>query len=239
MSSLRSPGLLEAAAAGDNEACEKLLEENAGLIWSVVRRYYGRGADAEDLYQLGCLGFVKAVRGFDPAYGTQFSTYAVPKIAGEIRRFLRDDGTVKVSRGVKERALTIRLARDRLGHDLGRDPTVSELARETGLEPEEIAAAETAALSVTSLQGESGEDGFSLEDVLGAGGMEDELVERAALRWAVDSLPERERQVIGLRFYKNLTQERCARILGVSQVQVSRIERKAVEHLREKLTEEP
>ena len=239
MSSLRSPGLLEAAAAGDNEACEKLLEENAGLIWSVVRRYYGRGADAEDLYQLGCLGFVKAVRGFDPAYGTQFSTYAVPKIAGEIRRFLRDDGAVKVSRGVKERALTIRLARDRLSHGLGREPTVSELARETGLEPEEIAAAETAVLSVASLQGESGEDGFSLEDVLGAGGMEDELVERAALRWAVDSLPERERQVIGLRFYKNLTQERCARILGVSQVQVSRIERKAVEHLREKLTEEP
>lgn len=239
MSSLRSPGLLEAAAAGDNEACEKLLEENVGLIWSVVRRYYGRGVDAEDLYQLGCLGFVKAVRGFNQAYGTQFSTYAVPKIAGEIRRFLRDDGAVKVSRGVKERALTIRLARDRLGHDLGRDPTVSELARETGLEPEEIAAAETAALSVTSLQGESGEDGFSLEDVLGTDGMEDELVERVALRGAIDSLPERERQVIGLRFYKNLTQERCARILGVSQVQVSRIERKAVEHLREKLTEEP
>jgi len=238
MNSLRSPDLLEAAAAGDNDACERLLEENAGLIWSVVRRYYGRGADAEDLYQLGCLGFVKAVRGFDPAFGTQFSTYAVPKIAGEIRRFLRDDGAVKVSRGVKERALTIRLARDRLGHTLGREPTLNELSAETGFEPEEIAAAETATMSVASLQGESGEDGFALEDVLGSDGMEEELLERVALREAIDSLSERERMVIGLRFYKNLTQERCSRILGVSQVQVSRIERKAVQKLREKLLEE-
>lgn len=238
MSNLRSPNLLEAAAAGDNDACERLLEENAGLIWSVVRRYYGRGVDTEDLYQLGCLGFVKAVRGFDTAYGTQFSTYAVPKIAGEIRRFLRDDGAVKVSRGVKERALTIRLARDRLGHALGREPTLSELSAETGFEPEEIAATETATLSVTSLQGESGEEGFALEDVLGSDGMEEELLEKVALREAIDCLSERERMVIGLRFYKNLTQERCSRILGVSQVQVSRIERKAVQKLREKLLED-
>lgn len=98
-----APELLEAARQGDNRACEQVLEENAGLIWSIVRRYYGRGVEPDDLYQLGCLGFLKAVRGFDPSFGTQFSTYAVPKIAGEIRRFLRDDGTVKVSRGMKER----------------------------------------------------------------------------------------------------------------------------------------
>ena len=238
MSSVHSPELLEAAAAGDNEACEKLLEENVGLIWSIVRRYYGRGVDTEDLYQLGCLGFLKAVRGFDPAYGTQFSTYAVPKIAGEIRRFLRDDGTVKVSRGVKERAQVIRLARDKLGHSLGREPTLSELAEETGLEAEEIAAAETATLSVTSLQGESGEDGFTLEAVLGTDGMEERLIEQVALRDAIAALPEREQQVIGLRFYKNLTQERAARVLGVSQVQVSRIERRAMAHLRELMQEE-
>ena len=237
MNGLRSPDLLEAAAAGDNNACERLLEENSGLIWSVVRRYYGRGADAEDLYQLGCLGFVKAVRGFDPAYGTQFSTYAVPKIAGEIRRFLRDDGTVKVSRGIKERANTIRLARDRLSHELGREPTVNELSLSTGLDPEDIAAAETATLSVSSLQEETGEDGFSLEDVLGCSGMEEELLDRISLQEAVNSLPQKERMVICLRFYKNLTQERCSRILGVSQVQISRIERKAVGHLREKLIE--
>ena len=238
MSSVHSPELLEAAAAGDNEACEKLLEENVGLIWSIVRRYYGRGVDAEDLYQLGCLGFLKAVRGFDPAYGTQFSTYAVPKIAGEIRRFLRDDGTVKVSRGVKERAQVIRLARDKLGHSLGREPTLSELAEETGLEAEESAAAETATLSVTSLQGESGEDGFTLEAVLGTDGMEERHIEQVALRDAIAALPEREQQVIGLRFYKNLTQERAARVLGVSQVQVSRIERRAMAHLRELMQEE-
>lgn len=238
MSSVHSPGLLEAAAAGDNEACEKLLEENVGLIWSIVRRYYGRGVDAEDLYQLGCLGFLKAVRGFDTAYGTQFSTYAVPKIAGEIRRFLRDDGAVKVSRGVKERAQAVRLARDKLGHALGRDPTLSELAEETGLEREEIAAAETATLSVTSIQGESGDEGFTLEAVLGTDGMEERLIEQVALRDAIAALPEREQQVIGLRFYKNLTQERAARVLGVSQVQVSRIERRAMAHLRELMQEE-
>lgn len=233
MSAALSPALLEAAAAGDNCACETLLEENAGLIWSVVRRYCGRGVDREDLYQLGCMGFVKAVRGFDPAFGTQFSTYAVPKIAGEIRRFLRDDGAVKVSRGLKEKAQLIRLARDRLGHQLGREPLLSELAEETGLEPEEIAGAETATLGVASLQEESGEEGFALEDALGSEGMEDKLLEKLALRQAIAALPEREQQVIALRFYKGLTQDRCARVLGVSQVQVSRLERRAVTRLRE------
>ena len=201
----------------------------------MARRYYGRGVEPEDLYQLGCLGFLKAVRGFDPAYGTQFSTYAVPKIAGEIRRFLRDDGAVKVSRGVKERALAVRLARDRLCARLGREPTLSELSDATGLEPEDIAAAETATMPVASIHSESGEEGFTLESVLGDGGMEDEVVERLALRAAIDRLPERERQVVLLRFFKNLTQDRAAKVLGVSQVQVSRIERRALGHLREVL----
>ena len=227
--------LLEAARGGDNDACERMMEENAGLIWSVVRRYYGRGADPEDLYQLGCLGFLKAVRGFDPAFGCQFSTYAVPKIAGEIRRYLRDDGAVKVSRGVKERAAAIRQARDRLSHTLGREPTLSELSAETGLEAEDIAAAEEANLPVASLQMEAGEDGFTLESMLGTDGMEEGVVERLALRGAIDALPERERQVIFLRYYKNLTQDKTAKVLGVSQVQISRIERKAMEHLRKEL----
>ena len=237
MKAPEADALLEAARGGDNDACERMMEENAGLIWSVVRRYYGRGTDPEDLYQLGCLGFLKAVRGFDPAFGCQFSTYAVPKIAGEIRRYLRDDGAVKVSRGVKERAGAIRQARDRLSHALGREPTLSELAAETGLEPEDIAAAEEASLPVASLQMEAGEEGFTLESMVGTEGMEEGVVERLALRGAIDSLPERERQVIFLRYYKNLTQDRAARVLGVSQVQVSRIERKAVEHLRERLGE--
>ena len=235
MSVADTPALLEEARRGDNDACARLIEENAGLIWSIVRRYYGRGTDPEDLYQLGCLGFLKAVRGFDPAFGCQFSTYAVPKIAGEIRRYLRDDGAVKVSRGVKERAATIRQARDRLSHSLGREPTLSELSAETGLEPEDIAAAEEANLPVASLQMEAGEDGFTLESMLGTDGMEEGVVERLALRGAIDALPERERQVIFLRYYKNLTQDKTAKVLGVSQVQISRIERKAMEHLRKEL----
>ena len=238
MSIADTPELLEEARKGDNEACTRILEENAGLIWGIVRRYYGRGVEPDDLYQLGCLGFLKAVRGFDPAFGCQFSTYAVPKIAGEIRRFLRDDGAVKVSRGLKERGVSVRAAREKLSTALGREPTLSELAEETGLEAEEIAAAETATLSVTSLQGESGEDGFTLEAVLGTDGMEERLIEQVALRDAIAALPEREQQVIGLRFYKNLTQERAARVLGVSQVQVSRIERRAMAHLRELMQEE-
>jgi len=234
---LDTPSLLEAARAGDNDACERLLLDNSGLIWSVARRYYGRGVDPEDLYQLGCLGFLKAVRGFDLSYGTQFSTYAVPKIAGEIRRFLRDDGTVKVSRSIKERAMSLRQTRQELSQRLGRDPTLSELSEVTGLEPEEIASADTATLSVASLQSENGEDGFTLESVLGTDGMEEALIERLTLRQAIDALPERERQVIFLRFYRSFTQDRVSRILGVSQVQVSRIERKAIEHLRNTLKE--
>ena len=210
----------------------------SALIWSIARRFFGRGVDPDDLYQLGCLGFLKAIDGFDLQYGTQFSTYAVPKIAGEIRRFLRDDGSVKVSRGIKERAMALRQCRQDLYHRLGRDPTVGELAQATGLEPEDIAAAETATLSVASLQSQTGEDGFTLESMLGCTGMEEEVVERLALRQAIDALPDRERKVILLRFYKNLTQERTARILGVSQVQISRMERRAIGHLREWLTEE-
>ena len=237
MSIADTPELLEEARAGDNAACERLMEENSGLIWCIVRRYYGRGADPEDLYQLGCLGFLKAVRGFDPAFGCQFSTYAVPKIAGEIRRFLRDDGAVKVSRGLKERAGAIRTARDKLSAALGREPALSELAAETGLTPEEIAAAEEACAPVASLQMETG-DGFTLESVLGSEGMEEGIVERVALWAAVEELPERERQVVALRYFRNLTQDKAARVLGVSQVQVSRLERRAMERLRRKLTEE-
>ena len=127
--------LINGAQQGDERALERMVEENSGLIWSVARRFFGRGAEPDDLYQLGCVGFIKAVHGFDPGYGTQFSTYAVPKIAGEIRRFLRDDGGVKVSRGVKERAVRIKAARAKLEQRLGREPALSEIAEETGLEP--------------------------------------------------------------------------------------------------------
>ncbi len=232
-----SPSLMEAARAGDNEACAQLLQENAGLIWSIVRRYSRRNVEAEDLYQLGCLGFLKAVRGFEPAYGTQFSTYAVPKIAGEMRRFLRDDGLLKVSRGVKERGAVLYQARLALQTELDREPTLSELAARTGFCVEDIATTDLATASVASLQAETGEGGFSLEQMLGSVGEEERLVERVDLHSAIASLPERERKLIYLRYYKGLTQEQIARILGISQVQVSRLEKKSMQCLRETLTD--
>lgn len=223
------------AKQGDREAAERLVEENSGLIWSVARRFFGRGVDPDDLYQLGCVGFLKAIDGFDEGYGTRFSTYAVPKISGEIRRFLRDDGTVKVSRGIKEQAAKIRQARIKLEQRIGREPTMSELSRETGIAPEDIAFAETATGPADSIQRETGEDGFTLELVLGDYGAEDKLVEYVALHAAIETLPERERQVIALRFYHGMTQQNCAKVMHVSQVQISRLERRAVELLREKL----
>ena len=224
--------LLRRAQAGDVQAAERMVEENTGLIWSVARRFFGRGVEPDDLYQLGCVGFLKAMQGFDEQFGTCFSTYAVPKIAGEIRRFLRDDGAVKVSRSMKERAQGIRTARTRLEQTLGREPTLSELAAETGLEPEEIAAAETATGPTESLQRENGETGFTLEHTLGDYEQETRMVEYADLREALRRLPERERQVIALRFYHGLTQQRAAELLHISQVQVSRLERRAVERMR-------
>lgn len=224
--------LLEAAKQGDQKACTQILEDNNGLIWSVIRRFYGRGVETDDLYQLGCLGFLKAIRGFDPNYGTQFSTYAVPKIAGEVRRFLRDDGAIKVSRTLKEQGMSVRGARSRLSVTLGREPTLSELSDETGLSAEEIAAAETATEGVTSLQTETS-DGLTLEGLLTEGCMEDQTIERIALRTAMDTLPERERSVLLLRYFKGLTQTACAKVLGISQVQVSRLEKRSIEKLRE------
>lgn len=230
MSSLNE--LIALSQSGDRQATERLVEENAGLVWSVARRFLGRGAEADDLYQLGCLGFLKAVEGFDIQYGTQFSTYAVPKIAGEIRRFLRDDGAVKVSRSIKEQSATIKSTRARLTTALGREPTIQEISRQTGLTPEEIAMAETATAATESIQRETGEEGFSLENILTDTESEERMVEKIALRQAIDALPERERMVIQLRYFHSLTQQRVAKVMNVSQVQVSRIEKKAIEMLR-------
>lgn len=231
----RTEELIRQAQSGDRDASETLVQENSGLIWSVARRFIGRGAESDDLYQLGCLGFLKAVEGFDLEYGTQFSTYAVPKIAGEIRRFLRDDGAVKVSRTLKEQAITIRTARNHLTTALGREPTVTEISRQTGLAPEEIALAENATAATESIQQESGDAGFSLENVLTDTESEERMVERIALMQAIGRLPERENMVIKLRYFHGLTQERVAKVMQVSQVQVSRIEKKAIGHLRELL----
>ena len=217
--------LILRARAGDQEAAEALVQENNGLIWSVARRFMGRGTDTEDLYQLGCLGFCKAVEGFDTEFGTQFSTYAVPKIAGEIRRFLRDDGAVKVSRSIKEQSAQIKAARSALVLSLNREPTLTELSDRTGLSPEQIAEAEAATQSTESIHRQIGEDGFSLESVLTDTAAEEKMMERIALSQAIAKLSEREGLVIKLRYFHGLTQERVAKVMDVSQVQVSRMER--------------
>ena len=186
---------------------------------------------------MGCLGFLKAVEGFDLNFGTQFSTYAVPKIAGEIRRFLRDDGAVKVSRSIKEQASAIKSARNHLAAALGREPTIQEIARQTGFTPEEIAIAETATACTESIQRETGEDGFTLENILTDTESEEKLLERLSLHQAIEKLPQREAMVIKLRYFHGLTQDRVSRVLSVSQVQVSRIEKKALGSLREFMRE--
>lgn len=229
---MSSTELLRAAQEGDRDACEQAVVENNGLIWSIVRRYYGRGVDPDDLYQLGCLGFLKAVKGFDFSYGTCFSTYAVPKIAGEIRRFLRDDGAIKVSRSIREQAQILYAARERLRQELGREPVLSELSQATGLAAEEIAQIEQATDTPESLQLETS-DGLTLEGILGTDAPEDRMVEQIALREAIDHLPEKERLTILLRYFKGLTQAQTAKIMKVSQVQVSRLERRGLSKLRE------
>ena len=233
-----SPELLEQAHNGDLSAKERLVLENSRLIWSIVKRYTGRGVDADDLYQLGCLGFLKAIEGFDAAYGTQFSTYAVPKISGEIRRFWRDDGSVKVSRTIKEQAAQIRTIRNKLTSDLGRDPLLSEVAEASGFSPEEIAVAETAVLPADSLHRQAGDDGCSLEQLIPGETIEEGIIESLSLRDAIARLEPRQHAVIDMRYFRGLTQEKTAAVLGISQVQVSRIERKTLKILRELLNEE-
>ena len=225
--------LILRAQQGDNDACEQLLKENAGLIWSIVRRFTGHGVETDDLYQLGSLGFLKAVRSFDTNYGTQFSTYAVPKISGEIRRFLRDDGMIKVSRSVRDLAVQVSRLRTAIITKTGTEPNIGELAQQLEVTPEEIAMCENATAPTDSLQREVGEDGSTMERILGDDGIEDSIVDSVVVRECIQKLPEKERKVILLRYYRSLTQQRCAELLGISQVQVSRLKRRAIARMRE------
>lgn len=227
--------LILRAQRGDNDACEQLLKDNAGLIWSIVRRFAGHGVETDDLYQLGSLGFLKAVRSFDVHYGTQFSTYAVPKISGEIRRFLRDDGMIKVSRSLRDLAIQVSRLRSTMITKTGVEPTIGELAQQLEVTPEEIAMCENATAPTDSLQREVGEDGSTMEKLLGDNGIEDRIVDSVVVRESLKTLPEKEQKVILLRYYRNFTQQRCAEMLGISQVQVSRLERRAIARMREQI----
>ena len=227
--------LIVAAQIGDEIACENLIKQNTALVWSIVRRFSSRGTDPDDLFQLGCMGLLKAIRGFDPHLGNKFSTYAVPKIAGEIRRFLRDDGLVKVSRSLKERAYHFSKLREVLCQTLGREPTLSELSKKSGYSVEEIAEIDHACSPADSLSREACEEGMTLESVLGDRGIEDAVLDRVTITDAIKKLNTREQIVISARFFRGLTQDKTAKLLGVSQVQVSRIERGATKKLRELL----
>ena len=230
--------LLSRAKAGDREAAEELVIGNSGLIWSIARRFFGRGVDPDDLYQLGCLGFLKAVEGFDLSYGTQFSTYAVPKISGEIRRFLRDDGTVKVSRSVRELAARAAAAQERLRRQTGREPGVQDVARELGVDAEEVALALDAGRPCLSLSESrfDDEDGAARVEYLSDPDGELRMLDRLLLKDLLLRLDARERQIIVMRYFKDRTQAQVARVLGVSQVQVSRLEARILKKLREMAT---
>jgi RNA polymerase sporulation-specific sigma factor len=229
--------LLDRAQNGDDEACEQVLLENSGLIWSIVRRYYGCGVETDDLYQLGCIGFIKAVKGFDLTYGTQFSTYAVPVILGEIKKLFRDGGTVKVSRSLKELSLRINAAREHHSKLCGAEPTLSQLAEELGESVENITLAIQAAQPAVSLTPENREESDRQIDIP-VESPEEELADKIGLAEVLKSLPEEDRLIIQLRFYGGKTQSDTAKLLHTTQVQISRRERKILKVMRDRLLDE-
>lgn len=234
--------LIERSHHGDKEAREILVQKNTGLVWSIVRRYMGRGTDSEDLFQIGIMGLIKAIDKFDLSYQVKFSTYAVPMIAGEIRRFLRDDGIVKVSRTLKENSWKIRRESDLFRQRKGREPTVNELQECTGMTPEEIVQAMDFSVEVDSIDRtvhQSDGSEISLLDRLQVENTRtEELLNRVMLEQLLAELPEKERRLIIMRYLQDRSQTEVARIMGVSQVQVSRLEKKILKQMRERLTGE-
>ncbi len=212
-----------------------LVERHTPLVWSVARRFFGRGVEPDDLFQLGCIGLLKALRGFDPAMEVQFSTYAVPKIAGEIRRFLRDDGPVKVSRSIRERAILVHQAQARLEAQTGESPRISDLCRETGLSADQVVEALNAPREVDSLDAPLPGQERTLGETLPAG--EPSLADKLDLARALENLEPTMGQVIALRYLRGLTQAKTGALLGMTQVQVSRTEKRAMTALREILRE--
>ncbi len=231
--------LLERAKAGDKAAEAALVEENTGLVWSIVRRFVGRGHEPDDLFQVGALGLLKAIQKFDTGFGVRFSTYAVPMIMGEIKRFLRDDGMIKVSRSYKVLAGKARTVKEELAGKLGRDPSIAELAAAMQIEPAELATALDATQPHDSLFAPFGEDEkvLLIDKVSGGASSEGDTVDRIAVRQLLAGLPEREQKILYLRYFQDQTQTQVAKKLGISQVQVSRIEKKMLLYLRERLME--
>ena len=236
---VRTEELIRRSQDGDIAARETLIEENLGLIHHVVKRFLGRGVEAEDLFQIGAVGLVKAVDRFDLSFGVRFSTYAVPMIAGEIKRFLRDDSMIKVSRSLKELAVKAARLREQLLMERGEEPGVDELARRLKVEPEELVQAMDSSIEVESLQKvicQGSSEGVSLMERVEQGHDEqEELLRRMLLEELLSSLEPRERRLIVLRFFYDRTQTQVAMELGMSQVQVSRLEKKILSALKEKM----
>ena len=234
--------LIARAQEGDNEAAEQLIKENSGLIWSVVKKFAKRGYEPDDLYQIGSIGLLKCIRKFDSSFDVKFSTYAIPMIIGEIKRFLRDDGMIKVSRPMKEMATKARYATEMLMAKLGRQPTINELSQEIGVGTEELLIAMEAGLDVESLhatiyQGD-GSPIFLIDKVAQRNDDSEQTINILALKQLIERLKPKERQVIILRYFQDKTQMEVAKAIGVSQVQVSCIEKKVLNALKNALTEE-
>ncbi|MBE7719609.1 RNA polymerase sporulation sigma factor SigF [Lacrimispora indolis] len=231
--------LIQMAHEGDKAARDQLVTDNFGLVWSIVRRFTGRGYEPEDLFQIGSIGLMKAIDKFDLSYEVKFSTYAVPMITGEIKRFLRDDGMIKVSRSIKEMGLKVKNVREELIYRLGREPTVEEIAGEIGASKEEVAASIEAGAEVESLYrsvNKNDENSILLIDKIEEeSSAQEELLNRMVLRELLTALSDKDREIIIRRYYYNETQSQIAAKLGISQVQVSRLEKKILKQMREKL----
>lgn len=231
---------IEEAQQGSQEAMTRLVENNKGLIWNIVKRFNGRGYEIEDLYQIGCMGFIKAIKRFDTNFEVQVSTYAVPYILGEIKRFIRDDGMVKVSRSTKELAIKILELQKEYFNKTGEEITIMQIAKTLKVPKEEITYALDCLKPVSSIYEETysgGEDDRTILDHLKS--EKDEagsIVDRLAIKQLIENLDEREKQIILLRFYKDKTQSQVAKVLGITQVQVSRIEKKILSSMKMKLT---
>ncbi len=234
--------LFELARKGDKAAKEKIVSDNAGLIWSIARRYMGRGYDVEEIYQIGCIGMLKAIERFEADYGVKFSTYAVPLISGEIKRFLRDNGMIKVSRILKQNGYRISMARELLANRLGREATLEELAKETHLDIEDIVMATEANREIESLYqtvyGHDGRETYIVDQIKDDVESEiaaDGMINKIMVEQALDGLEEKHRRLITMRYFHDKTQSEVARELGISQVQVSRLEKKLLAQMRESM----
>lgn len=229
--------LIADSQAGKTEARDQLVLGNQRLVWAVVQRFLGRGYDADDLFQIGCIGLMKAVDKFDLSYDVKFSTYAVPMIIGEIQRFLRDDGTIKVSRTLKETAKHIRRARDELAKSLGRQPHINEIAEYLEIEPADVVFAQEALRSPASIHEtvfeNDGDPIYLMDQIADEEGTQ--WFDKIALHEVLSQLPERERLIVYLRFFRDKTQSDVARVLGISQVQVSRLEKRILQSIRRQL----